>query len=139
MPALTGAGCFNLHVSTERPDPYSSASRGAGWLPNAVGPDGVRVTLRVDPAVDRLRRWRHLWAVPEPLTAPIATAFEYRTLPGLVQRHLLKDRWAVDVETDNGDRCRVKAQNRDDALDYARQIHAGIQEHGVGFLRSFAR
>jgi len=66
--ALTGAGCFNLHGSTERPEaPYGSASRGAGWLPDAVGSDGVRVTLQVEPAVDRLRRWRHLWSVPAPL------------------------------------------------------------------------
>jgi hypothetical protein len=68
LPALTGAGCFNLHGSTEGPEaPSGSASRGAGWLPDAVGPDGVRVTLQVEPAVERLRRWRHLWSVPAPL------------------------------------------------------------------------
>jgi len=104
-----------------------------------VGPDGVRVTLRVEPAVDRLRRLRFLLSAPAPLTDPIGTYFDYRTLPGLVQRYLLGDRWAVDVEADNGARCRVKATNRDDAIAYARQIHDGVQADGVAFLRTFAR
>jgi hypothetical protein len=80
-----------------------------------------------------------MFFVPEPLTDPVGTAFDYGTLPGLVQRYLLRDRWAVDIEADNGERCRVSAPNRDQALAYARRIHAGVQEQGVAFLSTFAR
>jgi hypothetical protein len=97
------------------------------------------VTIRVEPAVDRLRRWRRMTSAPDPLTSPVATAFDYRVLPGLVQRYLLRNAWVVDVEADNGDRCRVKAATRDDALQYARQIQAGVSDAGIGFLHTFAR
>ena len=63
---------------------------------------------------------------------------DYRVLPGFVQQRVLRGRWAVMVEADNGDHCRVKARTRDDALSYARQIHDGVVERGVAFLRTFA-
>jgi hypothetical protein len=137
---LAMRGCFNVTVSSENPpDPYATSSPSAGWLPGVAGPDGIHVTIRVEPAVDRLRRWRHLTSTPEPLTSPISTAFEYEVLPGLVQRYLFRDAWVVDVEADSGDRCRVKAETRDDAMNYARQIRAGVADTGVTFLRTFAR
>lgn len=130
---------YDPQVSDPQRDPYSPASPDAAWLPDAVGPDGVRVTLRVEPRVDRLRRLRFMLSTPAPLTDPLGTYFDYQTLPGLVQRYLLGDRWAVDVEADNGVRCRVKATNRDEAITYARQIQGGVQADGVAFLRTFAR
>ena len=134
------AGCFKVSVSSENPpDPYATSSPNAGWLPGVAGPDGIHVTIRVEPAVDRLRRWRHLTSTPEPLTSPISTALEYGALPGLVQRYLLRDAWAVDVEADSGDRCRVTAETREDAVKYARQVQAGVAEAGVAFLRTIAR
>ena len=78
-------------------------------------------------------------STPEPLTSPVSTAFEYGVLPGLVQRYVLHNAWAVDVEADNGDRCRVKAATRDDALEYTRQIQAGVRANGAAFIRTFAR
>lgn len=133
--AASMAGCRR----TNPPDPYGTSSPNAGWLPEVAGPDGVHMTIRVEPAVDRLRRWRRMTSTPDPLTSPVATAFDYGVLPGLVQRYLLGNAWAVDVEADNGERCGVKAATRDDALQYARQVQAGVLDGGVAFLRTFAR
>lgn len=117
---------------------YSPRDPDAGELPDAVGPDGVRVTLRVEPAVDRLRRWRFLIFTPPIVTDPARTYVGYRWLPGVVQRRLLGDRWAVDVEADSGARVRVSATDRDEAIAHARRIHAGVTEQGVAFLDTLA-
>lgn len=131
---------MNLCVPNDHQgDPYGPASSEARWSPDVVGPDGIRVTLRVEPAVDRWRRWRFMLTTPEPITDPLRTYFDYRVAPGLVQKYLLRDRWAVDVEADSGERCRVDAHTRDDAIQYARQIRDGVQAQGVEFLRTFAR
>ena len=125
-------------MNDHRRELYSPSSPDAGQLPDTVGPDGVRVTLRVEPAVDRLRRWRYMWSTPAVLSDPVGTYVDYRTLPGIVQKHLLGDRWAVEVEADNGERCRVQATSRDEALGYAQQIHEGVTTDGVAFLKTFA-
>lgn len=115
-------------------DPYQATSAGAGWMPDVSGPDGVRVTIRIEPAVDRWRRWRNLITTPDPLAPAVVRRFDYQALPGLVQRYLLRDRWVVDVEADTGERCRVPAANQRDAIANAHRIHAGIQRDGLGFL-----
>lgn len=79
-----------------------------------------------------------MFATPAVLTDPVDTYVDYRVLPRLVQRYLLRGRWAVEVEADSGERCRVKASTREDAIQYAGQIHDGVQEQGVRFLRTFA-
>lgn len=80
-----------------------------------------------------------MFLTPRVLTDPAETYVSYRVLPDLVQRYVLHDRWAVDVEADSGERCRVKAETRDDAIEYARRIHDGIANQGVDFLKTFAR
>jgi hypothetical protein len=126
-------------VKDHRRELYSPVSPGAVQVPDVAGPDGVRVTLRVEPAVDRLRRWRFKLFTPRVLTDPAATYVGYRILPDLVQKHLLRGCWAVEVEADGGERCRVSAANRDEAIEYARQIRSGVEDQGVPFLRTFAR
>ena len=79
-----------------------------------------------------------MFFTPAVLTQPVDTYVNYRVLPDLVQKYLLRDRWAVEVEADSGERCRVEARTRTAAIDYARQIHDGVQEQGVAFLSSFA-
>ena len=118
---------------------YSAASQSALRITDVTGPDGVRITLRIEPAVDRFRRWRLMLFTPRVLTAPAETYLSYLVLPDLIQRYLLHDRWAVDVEADTGERCRVKATSRDDAFEFARRIRDGIANHGVAFLETFAR
>ncbi len=118
---------------------YSCTSQHALQLPDVAGPDAVRVTLRVEPAVDRFRRWRFMVSTPRVVTDPAATYVSYRVLPDLVQLHLLRDRWVIDVEADSGARCRVSAMTRGDAIEHARQIHDGVQQQGVAFLKTLAR
>jgi hypothetical protein len=126
-------------TADHRREIYSATDPNALQVPEAVGPDGIPVTLRVEPAIDRLRRWRNMTSVPEVVTAPLSTYVGYRIVPDWVQKHLLRDRWVVDVEADSGDRCRVRASNRAEAVEIARKIHAGISAHGVAFLATFAR
>jgi hypothetical protein len=118
---------------------HSPTSQDALQVPDVAGPDGVRVTQRVEPAVDRFRRWRFMVSTPPVVTDPAAAYVSYRVLPDPIQRHLLRDRWVVDVEADSGERCRVNAKTRGDAIEYARQIHDGVREQGVAFLKTFAR
>lgn len=125
-------------ATAHRRELYSPVSVTARQVPDVAGPDGVRVTLRVEPAVDRLRRWRFMFFTPPVLTQPVDAYVSYRILPDLVQKYLLRDRWAVDVEADSGERCRVKADTQAQAIDYARQIHEGVARQGVAFLQSFA-
>ncbi len=125
-------------AADHRRELYGQSSPDAGQLPDTTGPDGVRVTLRVEPAVDRLKRLRYLWSTPAVITDPFGTYLDFRALPGLVQKYLLRDRWAVRVEADNGERCRVKASSSDEALAYATKIHEGVAKEGVAFVRTFA-
>jgi hypothetical protein len=118
---------------------YSPTSQDALRVPDVAGPDGVRVTLRVEPGVDRFRRWRFMFSTPQVVTDPATTYVSYRVLPDLVQRYVLRDRWAVVVEADSGAHCRVKATTREEAIEFAHQIHDGLAEQGVAFLKTFAR
>jgi hypothetical protein len=89
--------CLNRVMDRDhRRELYSPASRQARSMSDALGPDGVRVTLRIEPAVDRLRRLRFMLTTPRVLTNPIDTYLDYRVLPDLVQKHLLHDSWAVE-------------------------------------------
>jgi hypothetical protein len=56
-------------------------------------------------------------STPRVVTDPAATYVSYRVLPDWVQRYVLRDRWAVDVEADSGTRCRVEAKTREDAIE----------------------
>jgi hypothetical protein len=117
---------------------YSPASPGAGELPDVVGPDGVRVSLRVEPAIDRLKRLRYLFFTPPVVTDPVRAYVGYRHVPGWVQRVLLKDRWSVQIEADNGDRRRLVAPDYRAAVDEARRVREGIARDGVAYLRTLS-
>jgi hypothetical protein len=139
--SVTRSPCsrFTFGVSNDhRRELYSPVSQSALQVPDVAGPDAVRVTMRVEPAVDRFRRWRFMISTPRVLTDPAETCLSYRVLPDLVQRYLLGDRWVVDVEADSGERCRVDSSTREEALAYAHQIHDGVKRQGVSFLRTFA-
>jgi hypothetical protein len=130
---------FNRVVKNDHPrELYSPSSKDALQVPDVVGPDAVRVTLRVEPAVDRFRQLRFSVSTPRIVTDPAATYVSYRVLPDLLQRYVLRDRWVVAVEADSGERCRVKARTRGDAIAYAGRIHDGVERQGVPFLKTFA-
>ena len=131
--------CFASVVNADhRRELYSPASPSAGQLPDTTGPDGVRVTLRVEPAVDRLKRLRYLWSTPAVVTDPFGTYIDFRTFPGLIQKYVLQDRWAVVVEADNGARCRVNAASCEEAVRSATKIREGVVRDGVAYLRTLA-
>lgn len=115
-------------------DPYPASSAGAGQLPDAFGPDGIRVTLRVEPAVDRWRRGLKMTTVPNPLTPAAIMRAEQGFVAGLAQRYVFGGRWVVDVEADSGRRLRIEEATRESAVATAKRIHAGVRECGVAFL-----
>lgn len=110
---------------------FSPASAGAAQLPDAVGPDRVPVSIRIEPAIDRYRRWRRMLTVPPVLTNPVGAVLSYQYAPGLMQKYVLKNRWAIDVEADSGEHYRVMAPGRERAIEAAQEIHQGVTTHGV--------
>ena len=117
-------------------DPYPASSAGAGQLPDAFGPDGIRVSLRVEPAVDRWRRsWKRTVA-PNPLVPVSVVRAEHGLVAGLAQRYALGGKWVVDVEADSGRRLRIEEATREAAIATAKRIHAGVRQHGVAFLET---
>jgi hypothetical protein len=105
------------------------------WLDDAFGPDGIRVTLCVEPAVQRLIRERDAWFSPKVTIFPDPVRIAARRLlPELVQSRLLKGRWAVVIEADSGERLRLTRDTHDDALASARAIWQQVHDHGVSAL-----
>ena len=105
------------------------------WLDDSFGPDGVRVTLCVEPAVQRLVRERDAWFAPK-LTIfpnPVRTA-ERRLIPQIIQSRLLKGRWAVQIEADSGERLRLIRDTHEEAQTTARSIWQQVQDQGVAAL-----
>lgn len=120
-------------------DPYPASSAGAGQLPDAFGPDGIRVSLRVEPAVDRWRRALKMTMAPNPRLPAAVVRAEQGFVAGLLQRYAFGGRWIVDVEADSGRRLRIGKPTRDDAIATAKRIHAGVGQRGVAFLDSPGR
>lgn len=114
----------------------SADASACAW--EVVGPDSVPVTVRLEPALYRLLRWRRRVFTPPLLMDPIQSAIDYQLAPSFVQQRLLGGRWVVEVEADSGERVRVPGAARADALTYAQRILEGIKADGVGFLRTFA-
>lgn len=105
------------------------------WLDDAFGPDGVRVTICVEPAVERIVREGRAWGVFGPRPFESGWRRELRKLwPAVVQETVLDDRWAVVVEADSGQRLRLTRASRDEALAAARAGWQAVQERGVAAL-----
>ena len=106
------------------------------WLDDAFGPDGIRVTLCVEPAVQRLIRERDAWFFPQITFFPDPLRIAaHRLLPEVIQTRLLKGRWAVVIEADSGERLRLMHDTHDDALASARGIWQQVHDHGVSAVR----
>jgi len=105
------------------------------WLDDAFGPDGIRVTLCVEPAVERLMRERDAWTTPKftVFPDPIRIAVR-RLLPEVVQSRLLGARWAVVIEADSGEKLRLTRETHDDALATARSTWQQVHDRGVSAL-----
>ncbi|MCW2544060.1 MAG: hypothetical protein JWM40_1612 [Frankiales bacterium] len=107
------------------------------WLHDVFGPDGVRVTLCVEPAVQRLIRERDAWFSPRPtiFPSPVRTAAR-RLIPEVIQSRLLKGRWAVVIEADSGERLRLMRDTHGEAQTMARTIWQQVHEEGVSALKA---
>jgi hypothetical protein len=113
------------------------------WLDDAFGPDRIRVTVAVEPAVDRLVRERDAWLVPRWgwLSSRLFPARwrPWNVLPGLVQKDMLHDSWAVMVEADSGQRVRLLRSTRDEAWLLATSIVESVRQRGVPALADLRR
>ena len=102
------------------------------WLDDAFGPDGVRVSLCVEPAVARLVRERDAWTTPHYGWFPSPGRNTLRdALPGLLQSWVFKDRWVVVIEADSGQRRRLTRANREEALGAAQAARERLVAEGV--------
>ena len=111
-----------------------SLERGSGgFLPDVAGPDGVRISVRIEPAVARLVRIRDLWTTPKPwfMFNGVVRASE----PVLAQSRFFKGQWVIDVESDDGDRRRLRYPSRADAFSDADRVCEVLRSNGVAGLR----
>lgn len=105
------------------------------WLDDAFGPDGIRVTVAIEPTVERLVRERDAWTTPRCglLPHPARNALR-NALPGILQSLVFKNKWAVVIEADSGQRVRLTRATRDEAFATASEVRHRIQERGVPAL-----
>jgi hypothetical protein len=106
------------------------------WLDDAFGPDAVRVTVAVEPAVERMVRIRDDWLIPRWYWTP-NKSWVRRLMPGFVQKELLHDDWAVMVESDSGQKLRLIRPTRDTAWELASSIAAAVRDRGIPALADF--
>jgi hypothetical protein len=103
------------------------------WLDDAFGPDGIRVTIAVEPAVQRWIRARDQWTAP--LFGWLPSRWQPRNLlPVVIQQRILKNAWAVNVESDSGVRVRLVRPTREAAWSAARTVSESVLQHGVSAL-----
>ncbi|MFJ9315331.1 hypothetical protein ACIRN4_14160 [Pimelobacter simplex] len=99
------------------------------YLDDVITPDGVRVTIALEPSVERLARGRErlglrAWYLPfnREANSRIARA---------LQRSLLGGTWVVDIESDSGERQRTTCESYEAAMTLALRKAAKIQESGL--------
>ncbi len=123
-------------MSNESPQ---NDSHGAGLFPDTTGPDGVAVSVLVEPAAARMLRLYRSVHTPPVLTNPLRSWWENRIATGITQDREIRGSWVVDVETDGGQRYRIKVASRADAIAQANQIHLGVKKDGASYLTRFDR
>jgi hypothetical protein len=105
------------------------------WLPDTFGPDNVRVTIGIEPAVERLVRGSEQWGVPGVSLLPGKRRL-WNLLPAVVQEKLFNNSWAVVIEADSGERVRLTRVDRAEALGAARSLSDVVRDQGVAALAS---
>lgn len=99
------------------------------FLEDSFGPDGIRVTIAVAHAVDRLVRWREKLGLRE-WQIPGNRWFNNR-LAHVTQRTLMQGRWAVEIEADSGQRAYITVADEQAARALARSISDDVVQRGV--------
>ena len=133
VPVLVGLGLATLD---DRRD--GSASMVTQWLDDTFGPDQIRVTIAVEPAVQRLVRERDQWTVqrrvPWQLWMTRVQVSLRDQLPAVIQQRVLGGRWAVAVQADSGQKKRLLRPTRDEAWALATSIAESVRVQGVTAL-----
>lgn len=104
------------------------------WFDDAFGPDGIRVTVCIEPAAERVVREAKSWGFLQPkIFDPAGNAFRH-ALPGFLESRLFKDRWAVLVEADSGQRVRLIRNSKQEALAAGENVRKSVMRDGVKVL-----
>jgi hypothetical protein len=88
------------------------------YLEDAFGPDGIRVTIAIEPTVDRFVRAQD--KLGGSLVVPVLGALTGGRGRKVVQEVVFAGAWVVDVETDAGERVRVRRPDHSSALALAK-------------------
>jgi hypothetical protein len=102
------------------------------WLDDAFGPDGVRVTFRVEEAADRLIREADQWGlfggtqILRTLSKSVDDAVH-----DAVEEVVSSGRWSLLVEADSGRKARAARATRDEVLALAERVSAAVRARGV--------
>ncbi len=99
------------------------------FLDDAYGPDEVRVTIAVEPAVRRLVRAREMLGL-RAFALPFNRQVNDR-LMSFLQTTPLRRRWAVAIETDTGLTARIRTSTREEAVSLARATWHDVRRRGV--------
>jgi hypothetical protein len=110
------------------------ASLAGPWLDEVVGPDGVRVTFRVDPAVPWWQQamdamWRRYGLRN---TAFARWTDRVGTTPGPVVP--ASTPWALTAEADDGRKVRVVTATRAQAVTVGHELAGLVRRHGATAL-----
>ncbi len=118
-------------------DPADATASGAGQFPDTVGPDGVAVSVLVEPAAARMLRLYRSVHTPPVLTNPLRAWWENRLAQGIESDREVRGTWVVEVEADGGRHYRIKVASRADAIAQANEIHRGVKAEGARYLARF--
>jgi hypothetical protein len=109
------------------------------WLDDAFGPDGIRVTICVECAVDRLVRERDAWGLnPFYFFFRRVQEAAQSAMVNAIQATLLRDRYAVLIEADSGQRLRLVRPSHQEAVGVAKDTWHAVRERGVVALKGLA-
>lgn len=101
------------------------------YLDDARGPDGVRVTIAIEPGGARLERNRERLGVGVPVPRWV------RWLrPHVLGPYAARRTWVVDVETDSGWRVRLRRPERHEAVHLAKTLWHEVNEGGLPALEA---
>lgn len=99
------------------------------YLDDAVGPDGIRVTIAIEPAVDRFVRAQD--KLGSSVVVPVLGRLTGGRGRKLVQQVVFGGVWVVDVETDAGKRVRVRRPDHASALALAKDTWRQVVARGA--------
>lgn len=99
------------------------------YLDDVRGPDGVRVTIAVEPGGARLERNRERLGAGVPVPRWVLWL-----RPHVLGPYAARRTWVVDVEADSGRRARLRRPERHEAVYLAKTLWHEVNEGGLPAL-----